>query len=139
MKDKTKVKARNVWKVAELKAKDPNITYIEIQKKTWLAHATISKATQELKKNWSKDETIAYIVTSAKNRIKRVSALFDRYVEQIEIKKELDNRDVALAKDIVKDDMARVTVLWWDLTKDDGWFTLEWLSKEQLLDIAIWK
>lgn len=139
MKDKTKVKARNVGKVAELKIKDPNITYTEIQEKTWLARNTVNKSLKELNSNWTKDETIAYIVTSAKNRIKRVSALFDRYVEQIEIKEELDNRDVALAKDIVKDDMARVTVLWWDLTKDDGWFTLEWLSKEQLLDIAMWK
>lgn len=54
--DKTKVKARNVWKVAEIKVKDPNATYRDIQKKTWLAPSTISKATEELIRSWRMKE-----------------------------------------------------------------------------------
>jgi hypothetical protein len=40
-----------------------------------------------------------------------VSNIFDRYIDQIEKEEKLENKDISLAKDIVKDDMARVTVL----------------------------
>lgn len=49
-----------------------------------------------------------------------MSGIFDRYIDQIEKKAKLDNRDIALAKDIVKDDMARVTILGGNLTDEDG-------------------
>ena len=139
MKDTTKVKAKNVWKVAKILVANPNATQEEITKKTKLAKNTVVKAKRELSSNWAKDDTIAYIVGSAKDRIKRVSNIFDRYIDQIEWQEELSNRDIALAKDIVKDDMARVTVLWWDATKDDWGFKIDWLSKEELLRIAMWK
>lgn len=137
--DKTKVKAKNVWKVAEIKVKNPNATYREIQKKTWLSPSTISKATDELKQNWTKDETIAYIVGSAKNRLKRIADIKDRYIDEVEEKEELDNRDVDLITRIGKEDMSQITVLWWDITDKEWWFTLEWKTKEELLAIAMWK
>lgn len=120
MKDKTKVKPKNVWKVAEVLAENPHATYREIEKITELAPATVQKAKNELKQNWSKDETIMYIVWSAKDRLKRISVVFDKYVEQVEKKKKLENKDVALAKDIAKDDLQRITVLWWDATDENG-------------------
>lgn len=120
MKDTTKVKAVNVWKVAKVKAENPNATYIEIKKETGLSPATISKATQELKQNWTKDETIAYIVGKSKDRIKKVQQLFDRYINEVEEKDKLDRPDVALVKDIVKDDLQRVTVFGGTIT-DEEW------------------
>lgn len=119
--DKTKVKARNVWKVAEIKAKDPNATYRDIQNKTWLSPSTISKATEELKQNWSKDETIAYIVGSAKTRLQRISALKDRYVDQLDLTEEIGNREIDMANKLWQEDMKLVTVLWGDITKPDWW------------------
>lgn len=134
MKDKTKVKAKNVWKVAKIKAVNPNATYREIQKKTWLSQATISKANEDLKQNWSKDETIAYIVGSAKNRIKRVSKLFDRYVDEIEEKDKLERADIALAKEIVKDDLQRTTIFWWNVTDDEWWLVVQTISFLDFID-----
>lgn len=134
MKDKTKVKAKNVWKVAKILVANPNATQRDIAKITKMSRNTVIKAKAELSQKWTKDDTIAYIVSSAKSRIKRVSLLFDRYVEQIETKDELDNRDVALAKDIVKDDMARVTVLWWDVTDNNGWLKDMSNLKDMTLD-----
>lgn len=136
MADKSKVKARNVWMVAELKAKDPNITYREIKEKTWLAQNTINKANQELKQNWTKDETIAYIVSSAKTRLKRISGIFDRYIGEVEDKKEINSFDMRTIKDIAKDDQARITVLWWDVTDKDGWLkenSINIMSDKELL------
>ena len=120
MKDKTKVKARNVWKVAEIKAIDPNATYREIQEKTWLHPNTVLKANIELKQNWSKDETIAYIVGSSKDRLKRIQGIMNRFIDETEAKEELSRWDTALIKEIAKDDMARITVLWWNVT-DENW------------------
>ncbi len=122
MKDKTKVKARNVWKVAEVIIKDPNATRREIQKKTKLHPLTIQKAKQEMNQNWTKDPIIAYIVNASKERIKRASALFDRFIYEVETKEELSRSDTQLIKEIVKDDMARVNVLWWNVTDSDWWF-----------------
>lgn len=119
--DKTKVKARNVWKVAEIKVKDPNATYRDIQKKTWLSPSTISKATEELKQNWTKDTTISYIVGSAKIRLQRISLLKDRYVDQLDIAEEIGNREIDMANKLWQEDMKLVTVLWGDITKPDWW------------------
>ena len=47
MKDKSKVKDKNVWKVAKEVIKNPNITRREIQAKTWLHPLTIQKAKEE--------------------------------------------------------------------------------------------
>lgn len=119
--DKTKVKARNVWKVAEIKAKDPNATYRDIQNKTWLSPSTISKATEELKQNWTKDETIAYIVGSAKTRLQRISTIKDRYIDQLDLIDDLWTKEVDLANKLWQEDMKLVTVLWWDVTDKHGW------------------
>lgn len=141
MKDQTKVKAVNVWKVAEVKANNPNATYAEIEEETGLAPATISKATQELKQNWSKDETITYIVGSAKERLKKTSKIFDQIIDdahdtmfnadwtrkmikdwELEFPTSIGIKEKTLIKDLAKDDMARITVLWWDITNPDWGF-----------------
>lgn len=121
MKDKTKVKRKNVWKVAELKIKNPNITYREIKESTWLAQNTINKANKELKQNWTKDETIAYIVGSSKDRLKRIQMVLDRFVEESEAKDELQRWDTALIKEIAKDDLQRITILWGAVTDPEWW------------------
>lgn len=127
MKDKTKVKPKNVAKVAELKAKNPHLTVREIRSKTWMAHSTIIKATEELEHNWHKDDTIAYIVGKSKDRIKRSQRIFDRYLDEVEEKDKLDRADISLTKDIVKDDMARVTIFGGDVT-DDEWWLIDWIN-----------
>lgn len=121
MKDKSKVKARNIWKVANILAEDPNSTRREIESKTWLHPLTIQKAKEELNQNWTKDPTIAYIVGSAKERLQRISGILDRYIDESEEKPELDHRATALIKDIAKDDLARITLLWWNATDEQGW------------------
>lgn len=133
MKDKTKVKPKNVGKVAAIKAKNPHATHREIQKESWLAPATVVKATKELKQNWNKDETIAFIVGSAKNRLKRISKFFDRYVGEAIQKPNLSRWDVSLIKDIARDDIARITVLWWNVT-DDEW----WLKDITAVNFILW-
>ena len=77
-------------------------------------------ANKILSQDWTKDETIQYIVGASKARIKRVQGIFDRYVKQIENQKQLDRKDIALAKDILKDDQARVTVFWGSVTDEQG-------------------
>lgn len=125
-------KRKNVWKVAEVLAKDPNKTEREIAEEVWISNWTAHNARKELEQTWAKDPTIAYIVGSAKSRIQRVSWIFDRYIDQIEEKDKLDNRDIALAKDIVKDDMARVSVFGWDITDPNGWLKDNSLNDKQL-------
>lgn len=126
-------KRKNIWKVAEVIIENPNKTEREIAKETWIWKSTVNRAKEELGQTGAKDPTIAYIVWSAKLRIERVSGIFDRRIDQIEEKKKLENKDIALAKDIVKDDMARVSILWWDAT-DDEW----WLKSIQEITINIW-
>ncbi len=121
MKEKTKVKRKNVWKVAELKIKNPNITYREIKESTGLAQNTINKANKELKQNWTKDETIAYIVGSSKDRLKRIQMVLDRFVEESEAKQDLERADTALIKEIAKDDLQRITILWGAVTDPEWW------------------
>lgn len=132
MKDKTKVKRKNVGAVAIVLAKDPNATQREIMDKTKLAPATVVKAKQELNQNWTKDETITYIVDKSKQRIKKVQELFDRYVNEVTEKEKLEKNDVALVKDIVKDDLQRVTVFGGDVT-DNAW----WLSAEAIKNMSV--
>lgn len=123
MKDKSKVKDKNVWKVAKEVIKNPNITRREIQAKTWLHPLTIQKAKEELNQNGTKDPTIAYIVDKSKDRIKRAQRIFDRYLDEVEEKEKLERADTTLVKDIIKDDLARVTVLGGNVTDEQGWLT----------------
>lgn len=132
MKDKTKVKPKNVGKVAEILAEDPHATQREIAEKAGIARNTVIKAEKELSQNWAKDETITYIVNAAKQRIQRVSQIFDRYLDQIEEQPELKSKDISLAKDIVKDDLQRVTVFGWDLTDDKWWLKETTLTQKQI-------
>lgn len=139
MKDTTKVKAKNVWKVAKILAVNPNATQREIAKKANIAKNTVAKAQAELNQNWPKDTTIAYIVWAAKTRLQRISALKDRYIDQLDLTEDLWVKEVDLANKLWQEDVKLVTVLWWDVTKDDWWFKIDWLSKEELLRIAMWK
>jgi hypothetical protein len=50
-------------------------------------------------------------VCKSKERIKTAQAIFDRYLNESSQKEVLENKDIVLVKDIVKDDLARVTVL----------------------------
>lgn len=126
-------KRKNVWKVAEILAINPNKTQREIAKETDLSLWAVNNSIREVEQSWTKDPTIRYIVDWAKHRIQRVSAIFDRWIDQIEEKQKLENKDMSLMKDIVKDDITRVTVLWGDLTKED------WTLKQiQEININIW-
>lgn len=119
-------KRKNVGKVAEVLIKNPNKTVREIAKETGIGTSTVQRAKVEVAQSGTKDETIAYIVDKSKERIKRSQRLFDRYLDEAEEKTTLERWDVTLVKDIVKDDLARVTVLWGNVT-DDQW----WLVKDQ--------
>lgn len=119
-KDKFKVKRKNVWKVAMVLIEDPNATYREIQEKTWLHPLTIQKANEELKQNWNKDETIAYIVGSAKDRLKRLSKIKDRYVWQLEENEVIGNKEIDIVVKIWAEDVKMTTVLWGTIT-DTEW------------------
>jgi len=125
-------KIKNTAKVAEILVKNPHKTDREIEKEIWIGKSTVNRAREELGQNGTKDPTIAYIVTSARERIKRVSGIFDKYIDQIEEKDKLERADISLAKDIVKDDMARVTVLWWNATDDEWGLKDTTLSDKQI-------
>jgi|AntRauTorckE5430_2_1112549.scaffolds.fasta_scaffold02240_1 hypothetical protein len=135
MKDTSNVKPRNIGKVAEILAEDPNTTHRGLQEATWLASNTIQKAKDELKQTWSKDPIISYIVEGAKNRLQRIDGLLDRFVLEAEEKPTLDRRDISLVKDFAKDDLQRITVLGWDVTDDGGWLKdMKAMTTEQLLE-----
>ncbi len=120
-KDTTKVKPKNVWKVAEILIKNPNATQREIAKKAKLAQNTVIKAKEELSQNWTKDKEIAYIVSSAKLRLQRISNIKDRYIDQLELSDDLWTKEVDLANKLWQEDIKLVTVLWWDVTDKDWW------------------
>ncbi len=121
-------KRRNVGKVAEVLAKNPNKTVREIAEETNLSVWAVQNSKKEVEQSWTKDETIAYIVSSAKTRLRRISGIFDRYIGEVEDKEEINAFDMRTIKDIAKDDQARITVLWWDAT-DDQW----WLKQAQVV------
>jgi len=114
-------KKKNVWKVAEVLAKHPHATESEIAKMANVSSWTAHNAKKELEKNWGKDLIIQYIVNASKVRIKRAQRIFDRYLDELENKKTLERWDVSLTRDIIKDDLQRVTVLGGDVTNDQGW------------------
>lgn len=113
-------KRKNVWKVAEVLAENPNKTDREIAKEAEIWLWTAHRARKELEQSGTKDENITYIVGAAKQRISKISKLLDRYVNEVDAKKELERGDVSLVKDIAKDDQARVTVFGGDIT-DEKW------------------
>lgn len=128
-------KQKNVWKVAEIIAKHPHATEREIAEMASVSSWTAHNAIVELKQSWVKDENIAYIVGSAKARIKKISSVLDRFVEETITQEKLDRRDVREIKDIAKDDLARVTILWWELTDDEGGlkaFNFDQMSLQEL-------
>ena len=116
-------KRKNVGKVAEALINNPNKTVREIAKETWIGTSTVQRAKVEVAQTGTKDETIAYIVDKSKERIKTAQAIFDRYIQESSQKEILEYKDVTLVKDIVKDDLWRVTVLWGNVTDESGWLT----------------
>ena len=116
-------KRKNVGKVAEALINNPNKTVREIAKETWIGSSTVQRAKVEVAQSGTKDETIAYIVDKSKERIKTAQAIFDRYIQESSQKEILEYKDVTLVKDIVKDDLWRVTVLWGNVTDESGWLT----------------
>ena len=116
-------KRKNVGKVAEALTNNPNKTVREIAKETWIGSSTVQRAKVEVAQTGTKDETIAYIVDKSKERIKTAQAIFDRYIQESSQKETLEYKDVTLVKDIVKDDLWRVTVLWGNVTDESGWLT----------------
>lgn len=113
-------KRKNVGKVAEVLAKNPNKTEKELVKETWLWKGTVHRAKKEVEKSGVKDETIAYIVGASKARMKKAQAYFDRFLDESLARDELDNDKSKIIKDIIKDDLARITVLWGSVTDDEG-------------------
>ena len=114
-------KRKNVWKVAEVLAKNPNKTVREIKKETWLWQGTVHRSVQELEQTGTKDPTIAYIVGSSKARMKKAQAYFDRFLDEALDRDELDNDKSKIVASIIKDDLARITVLWGSVTDEEGW------------------
>lgn len=112
---------KNVWKVAEVLAKNPNKTGREVAKEAGIPHRTAANAIEELAKNGTKDETIAYIVGSSKGRLQRSQGIFDRWLDQIEEQDKIATKDIVVVKDIASDDMKRVTVFGGSVTDDKGW------------------
>ena len=119
-------KRKNVGKVAEALIKNPNKTVREIAKETDLSIGAVHNSKKEVEQSWTKDPTIAYIVDKSKDRIKRAQRIFDRYLDEVEEKEKLERADTTLVKDIIKDDLARVTVLGGNVT-DESW----WLTKDK--------
>ncbi len=115
-----KDKQKNIWKVAEVIAKDPHATDRDIAKITWLSVWAAHSSKKEVEQSWTKDETIKYIVDSSKNRIRRAQWIFDRFLDQVEEKSEITKSDVWMVKELVKDDQARVENLWWSITDENG-------------------
>lgn len=116
-------KRKNVGKVAEALIKNPNKTVREIAKETDLSIGAVHNSKKEVEQSWTKDPTIAYIVDKSKERIKTAQAIFDRYIQESANKETLEKWDITLVKDIVKDDLARVTVLGGNVTDEQGWLT----------------
>ena len=149
-------KRKNVWEVAKVLIKSPNKTEKEIAEETWLWAWTVHRAKKELEKNGVKDPTINFIVGSAKDYLKALSKINTAKIDK-EVKDNLvENKDGTYSfiewkdihiKDIVefnkvgKEEMARLTVLWWDVTDDNGWLkdmsTLKDMTLEQLDELRI--
>lgn len=113
-------KRKNIGKVAEVIATNPNKTIREIAKETDLWIGTTHRAKEELEQTGTKDDTIRYIVDASKARIKKAQSILDRFLQESETKETLNRSDTALIKDIIKDDMTRVTIFWGDAT-DEEW------------------
>jgi len=148
----SKVKPKNVWKVAKELINNPHATQREIAKATGISRNTVIKAAEELSQNWTKDETIRFIVDASKERLRKAWVLFDTFLddamhEMFDDNKErrtvtilhdnwesttrrvkMSDKDKTILKDIAKDDLQRLTVLWWDVT-DDKW----WLKEIRIL------
>lgn len=129
---------KNIGKVAEVLAKKPHATTKEIKEMAKVSQWTVHNATKELELSWTKDPTIAYIVGSSKNRLKKVQAFFDRYLDESLEKEQIDLNDAKVIKDIAKDDLARITVLWWDVTDEFGGLKVSEMSSEELLSLVRW-
>ena len=129
---------KNVWKVAEVLAKNPNKTVRELAKDTKIWKSTTARAVKELGQTGTKDPTIAYIVGSSKNRLKKVQSFFDRLLDESLEKEKIALDDAKVIKDIAKDDLARITVLWWDVTDDQGWLKIAEMSTDELLALVKW-
>ena len=95
----------------------------EIAKETDLSIGAVHNSKKEVEQSWTKDPTIAYIVDKSKDRIKRAQRIFDRYLDEVEEKEKLERADTTLVKDIIKDDLARVTVLGGNVTDESGGLT----------------
>lgn len=122
MEKKPRVDRRiTIGKVAEVVAENPNQTVREIAKVAWLGKSTVARNVVELGQSGTKDPTIAYIVGKSKERMKKVQAYFDRYLEESLEQERLGNDETKIITNIVKDDLARITVLWGTITDEDGW------------------
>ncbi len=126
-------KRKNIGKVAEVLANNPQATVREIAQETDMSIGAVHSSKVEVEQSWTKDETIAYIVGKSKDRIKRSQRIFDRYLDEVEAKEVLERADISLTKDIIKDDMARVTVFGWELTDEEGW--LKDLTNAKMLEL----
>ena len=114
-------KRKNVWKVVEVLVKNPNATVREIAKKTGIWSSTVQRAKEEVAQSGTKDSGIVFIVDAAKTRLQRISAIKDRYIDQLDLTDDLWTKEVDLANKLWQEDMKLVTVLWGDITKPDWW------------------
>lgn len=114
-------KRKNVWKVVEVLVKNPNATVREIAKETGIWSSTVQRAKEEVAQSGTKDSGIVFIVDAAKTRLQRISAIKDRYIDQLDLTEDLWVKEVDLANKLWQEDVKLVTVLWWSVTDEHGW------------------
>ena len=127
-------KKKNIWKVANILIKNPHATEREIAKKVWIGNWTVNRAKKELEQTGAKDPVIAYIVWWAKERLKKINDVLNRFVDESCSKEQLNRSDTALIKDIGKDDLQRITILWWNATDESGWLIISPINYGQETD-----
>ena len=127
-------KKKNVWKVAKILIENPHATEREIAKKAWIGNWTVNRAKKELEQTGAKDPVIRYIVDKSKETLEKIKNIQDRYIAQVENSDEIQRADVRELNSIAKDDIQRITVLWWDVTDESGGLKITKESVKELSD-----
>lgn len=126
-------KIRNRAKVLKEIIKDPTQSQREIAKKLWVWKSTVTWHMKDIPKS----PKVAHIENVIENDAKIVTLwqriLLQRMGLAEEDPKYLATRDIISATDLSG---KRHMLLAGNVTDKDWWFTLEWMSKEELLRIA---
>ena len=126
-------KIRNRAKIIKEVLKDPTQSERDIAKKVWNSPSTVHEHIKDLPSS-SKNEHISKVI---ENDAKIVTLWQRILLQRMQLAEEdpkyLATRDIITATDLSG---KRHMLLNWPVTDDKWWFTLEWMSKEELLRIA---